>query len=126
MPQDDAPGSMWRGLCSLLSTLELGPGRYVLRLSDPRPTQDGLILNEVCFTVERPESERPTSGSQPSLSSPGFLSTCGDGLGNSATLWSGTDDPLQRGLKRLFEEPVWMQDSEGVRLTPYGIRRLRG
>jgi hypothetical protein len=105
MQQDDAPGSTLRGLCSLLSTLELEPGRYVLRLSDPRPTQDGLILNEVSFTVEPPESERPTSESRPSNSPPGSSDTFAAGIRMAnAMLSSSTGDRLEPELKRLLSE----------------------
>jgi hypothetical protein len=105
MQQDDAPGSMWRGLCSLLSTLALAPGRYVLRLSDPRPTQGGLILNEVSFTVEPPESERPTSESRPSNSPPGSSDTFAAGIRMAnAMLLSSTGDRLEpESRKRLSE-----------------------
>jgi hypothetical protein len=105
MQQDERAGSTWRGLCSLLSTLALAPGRYVLRLSDPRPTQDGLILNEVCFTVEPPESERPTSESRPSSSPPGSSDTFAAGIRTAnAMLSSSTRDRLEPELRRLLSE----------------------
>jgi hypothetical protein len=105
MQQDEEAGSMWRGLLSLLSTLELEPGQYVLRLSDPRPTQDGLILNEVSFTVEPPESERPTSESRPSNLPPGWWGTFGDGIrAANATLLSLMDDPSERESRKRLSE----------------------
>jgi hypothetical protein len=127
MPQDDALGSTWRALCSLLSTQEREPGRYALRLLDPRPTQDGVILNEVYFTVEPKESGKPTSGSLPSDLTPDSLVTCVDGVRTvNYTQLNSIIDQFRRDLRRLSDERAKTQPWTGSPLIPSATRQPRG